>query len=215
MSYINKLFFIIIFIVSSVYCQDKWYEFGIDPFYEYMAKDLSVDSLRNIILGNSPIVSDVTYNAAVYYLYYHHKDTEYDFLLENLNTEIDSTIPELYKYFTWSKVYTDAYILGLLGAPDGITKMRMIADNGPKNIKIKAMHRLADAGIYDYYDFIRNEYLNDENDQNIINILAIYARDERYLNEVRTILINKVYASNSYLEVLGRARDLGYIQGAY
>jgi len=160
MKYLIKIFFVYLFLASNSKPQSLWLvDYGYDPQLDYLVENLRVDSLKNIIIINSwEQPNALVYTAAVQKLYYFYKETEADFLLSNLNTEIDSATTPLWAInLEWDKFYTDAYILGLLGSPVAIEKMRVIADDENNYYRLRAIGHLAEAGYYEYYNYLKNE----------------------------------------------------------
>jgi len=214
MNNITKIFFMLISIATYVNGQNMWFNYGLNDADYHLMHNLSIDSIKSIIINDNIEQSSITYTAAVEYLLYFYKDTETQFLLENLNTEIDTTLPFPEIYFQWDKIYTDTYIRGLLGDPTAINKMKTIAETASDRIKFDAIISLGQAGIYDYYDFVKSEYLKDTSDYSAMSAMALYGGDERYRDEIKTIFRNRAYSSDSYHNVISMAGYLSYIPGA-
>ena len=206
-----KAFLLILFFISSSYSQNIWHTYPMDDESWHLVNGLSIDSVKTIILNNDINTPSIMYGAAVKYLFYYHRDTEGQFLLNNLNTEIDTSLSFPENLFLWNKIYIDTYVLGLLGDISMIDKMKIIADKAIGNPKSEAIRRLAEAGIYNHYEFVKNEFLDNSS---VMYGLALYGRDERYRNEVKTLLTNKAYSSNTTLEVMGICSYLNYIPRA-
>jgi len=217
MKSIIKIIFAYLFLLSNANTQSLWLvDHGYNASYDRFVEGLSVDSLKSIILNNSwEQPNNLLYEGAVERLYYFHKDTESDFLLNNLNTEIDSTtIPEWAINLEWSKFYIDAYILGLLGSPVAIEKMEIIANNENNYHRLYAIGHLAEAGLYNHYDFVKNEYYSGNKDPYILNLLGWYSRSENYRDEIKNTLRNEVYSESDYFGVISKAHNLSFIPGA-
>jgi hypothetical protein len=216
MKYLIKIFFIFLFLSSNSNPQSLWLvDYGYDPQLNYLVENLSADSLKSIVLNDDWVQSSRLYKAAVTRLYYFHKDLEWQFLLNNLNTEIDSaTTPLPAISLELDKFYTDAYILGLMGSPIAIEKMRVIATDENNSHRLYAMSHLAEAGYYDYYNYLKNEYYSGNKDPYILNLLGWYSRSEIYRDEIKTILRNEVYTESDYFGVISRAHYLSFILGA-
>ena len=213
MNQINKTAIIVIFITLMVNAQSLWRDSG--DYYElYEVENISIDSLKNIIINDNIIQPAGLYEAAVKQLYYFHRNTESQFLLNNLNTEVDTTLPVYFKVPQLDKAYTDAYILGLLGSPIAIGDMETIANIASESIKLDAIGNLAEAGLYDYYNFIKNEYYNGNQSTSIKYLLGLYSRNENYRNEIKNILRNEVYKAKDYFGVIAEAQFLSFIPGA-
>ena len=132
-----KTLLIYIFIITSTNAQSLWlFDYGYNAQYKHLVENLSVDSLKGIILFDNIDQSPILYEAAAERLYYYYKETETQFLLNNLNTEIDITTPSWAIVFERSKIFTDAYILGLLGSPTAIDKMEIIANQDDNYYKL-------------------------------------------------------------------------------
>jgi len=216
MKYLIKIFFIYLFFLPNVNAQSLWLvDYGYSVSYDRFVEGLSVDSLKNIIILDSwEQPNALVYKAAVEKLYYFYKETEADFLLSNLNTEIDSATTPLWAInLEWDKFYTDAYILGLLGSPVAIEKMRVIADDENNYYRLRAIGHLAEAGIYDYYTFLKSEYDTGNEDPYLLFLLGLYSRNEIYREEIKTILRNEVYKASDQSGVIDKADYLSWIPG--
>jgi len=216
MKYFIKIFFAYFFILTNVSAQSLWLvDYGYDAQCNYLVENLSEDSLENIILTNDWGQSALLYECAVTRLYYFHKETEGQFLLNNLNTQIDSTTTPLWAISSeWNKFYTDAYILGLLGSPIAIEKMRVIANDANNSYRLYAIGHLAEAGVYDYYNFLKSEYYSGNEDPYILFLLSLYSQNESYKDEIKNILRNEVYSESDYFGVISKAHNLSFIPGA-
>ncbi|GEM_PF-4874294 len=197
--------------ITEITGQGMWHDYGLDIRSYEFGKEVRVDSLKKIILNggiNSPLGQ---YSKAVKYLYYKHRDTESQFLLDNLNTKIDTTLPYFERYSQWDKYYTDAYILGLLGDRSAISKMDTVAQS-TSHVKKEAITKLAEAGFFNYYDFVKDYYLNTTNQKKFINgiyVFSLYGRDSRYTNEVRSILEQKARAQTNWRDIDAYASYIG------
>ncbi|WP_337873510.1 hypothetical protein, partial [Ignavibacterium sp.] len=216
MKYLIKIFIACLIFLTNVNAQSLWlFDHDYNAQFNRFVEDLSIDSLKNIILYDDWNQSPLLYEGAVTRLYYFHKETESQFLLNNLNTEIDSIgVPEWAINLEWGKYYTDAYVLGLLGAPIAIDKMRVIANDENNYYRLKAIGHLAEAGIYDYYNFLKNEYYGGNEDPYILYLLSLYSRNDSYKDEIKSILRNEVYNESDYFGVISRAHYLSFIPGA-
>ncbi len=216
MKYLIKIFFACLIFLTNVSAQSLWlFDYGYKGQFNHLVENLSVDSLRNIVLFDDWNQSPLLYEGAVTRLYYFHKETQSQFLLNNLNTDIDSiAVPEWAINLEWIKYYTDAYILGHLGSPTAIYKMRVIANDENNYYRLRAIGHLAEAGVYDYYNFLKNEYYGGNKDPYILFLLALYSRNESYKDEVKSILRNEVYRESDYFGVISRAHYLSFIPGA-
>ena len=215
MKYIVKIILIYIFCITNSVSQSLWlYDYGYNARYNYEVGNLTEDSLKSIVVNDNWMQSSELYSGAVSRLYYFYKDTEAQFLINNLNTEIDSSIPKFMISSEWNKFYTDAYILGLLGSTAAIDKMREIANDGKNSYRLYAISHLAEAGVYDYYDFLKSEYYGGNKDPYILFLFSLYSRNENYRDGIKTILINEVYSESDYNGVISKAGYLGFIPGA-
>ena len=203
-------------LLSEIYCQKMWSDYGLDGYSFTFANELSIDSLENIIRNHTRMIKNGVneYKAAVKYLYYKHKDTETQFLLQNLNTEIDTTLPVFKKMINWQNYYIDAYILGLLGDPTAVDKMDTVAGSNTAPDKNYAIRNLAEIGRFDYYDYIKEKYLNDEID---VHFFAMYGADNRYTSEVRVILEQKLNSidPNDWMNVTSMLDNFWYFDPGY
>ena len=217
MKYLSKIFLYHIFITATAFAQSLWIiDYGYNTSYDHFVENLSIDSLKNIIILDSwEQPNALLYKAAVEKLYYYHKETEADFLLNNLNTEIDSSkTPLSVINLEWDKFYTDAYILGLLGSPAAIEKMEVIANDENNYFRLYAIGHLAEAGYYNYFDFLKNEYYSGNKNSYILFLLSLYSRNVSFKDEIKNILRNEVYSESNYLGVISKAHNLSFIPGA-
>ncbi|MCZ7610247.1 MAG: hypothetical protein M5U17_08755 [Ignavibacterium sp.] len=216
MKYLIKIFFACLIFFINVSAQSLWlFDYGYNGQFNHLVENLSVDSLKNIILFDDWNQSPLLYEGAVTRLYYFHKETESQFLLNNLNTEIDSiAVPEWAINLEWDKYYTDAYILGHLGSPTAIDKMRVIANDENNYYRLRAIGHLAETDIYDYYNFLKSEYYGGNEDPYILFLLSLYSRNESYKDEIKNILRNEVYSESDYFGVISKAHNLSFIPGA-
>ena len=215
MKFLIKIILPYIIIINNSLAQSLWLvDYGYDAQYNYLVENLSLDSLKSIVINGNEIDMPGLYTAAVERLYYFHKDTETQFLLNNLNIEVDTTLPKWAHREEWNKFYTDAYILGLLGSTVAIEKMEVIANNENNYHRLYAIGHLAEAGYYDYYDFLKSEYYGGNEDPYILFLLSLYSRNESYRDEIKTILRNEVYSESDYFGVISKAGYLGFIPSA-
>ena len=210
------IFITYLFLLSNVNAQSLWLvDYGYDAQCNYLVENLSVDSLKKIVLSDDMIQWSLLYECAATRLFYFHKETESQFLINNLNTEIDSTTTPLWAIGQeWQKFYVDAYILGLLGSPIAIEKMRVISNDENNSYRLYAIGHLAEAGYYEQYDFLIGEYYSGNKDPYILNLLGWYSRNESYKDEIKSILRNEAYSESDYFGVISKAHNLSFIPGA-
>ncbi|MFC2136448.1 hypothetical protein ACFLTH_17680, partial [Bacteroidota bacterium] len=193
-------------VVLNLHGQGMWHDYGLSNSAYNFGRNKSVDVLKSIIVNDSIDSPLGHYSYAAEYLFYKYKESDSQFLIENLNTGIDSTLPFPEGFSQWHKYYTDAYILGLLGQHDAILKMKAIANSSPiLLLKRDAIARLAEVGIYDHYGFVRDYYLTHANEGNLFNGIyefSLYGRDIRYTNEVRNILESKAKAQTRLIDIV-------------
>ncbi len=216
MKYLIKIFFVYLFFLTNVSAQSLWLvDYGYDAQCNYLVENLNADSLENIVLTDDWGQSALLYECAVTRLYYFYKENEGQFLLNNLNTQIDSATTPLWAISSeWDKYYADAYILGLLGSQIAIEKMQVIANDENNYYRLYAIGHLAEAGVYNHYDFLKNEYYGGNEDPYILNLLGWYSRSENYREEIKSILRNEVYSESDYFGVINKAHNLSFIPGA-
>ena len=215
MKYLIKIFFVYLILLPNVSAQSLWlFDYGYNAQFNHLVENLSVDSLKTVVINGNEIDMPGLYTAAVERLYYFHKDTEAQFLLNNLNIEVDTTLPKWAHREEWNKFYTDAYILGLLGSTVAIEKMEVIANNENNYHRLYAIGHLAEAGYYNYYDFLKNEYYGGNEDPYILFLLGLYSRNESIKDEIKNILRNEAYNESDYFGVSSKAGYLSFIPGA-
>jgi len=177
--------FIILFlgVFINIFSQNMW-EYKYLDVYSPTSTRYTVDSAKQIILSNEICIRN--YSDAVEYLYYWHRDTEKQFLLENLNTQINPSLRGVGNRCQWRHFYTDTYYRGLLGDTTAIERMDSIANYGLKNVKNIAVHKLAEIGRFDYFDYVKQLYLSSR--ERYDGLLTMYGEDIRFKNEVLSLL---------------------------
>ncbi len=189
----KKLIIVILFLGASInlFSQEMWKYEQID--WSPRENQFTIDSAKQIILNINPGRSS-DYYLAVEYLFVWHRNTKTQFLLNNLNTVVDSTSDHFKLRIQWSNFYTDNFFKGLLGDMSAIEKMDSIANYCPVTRKRSAIRNLAEIGRYDYYDYVKFAYLQnrDSND----GLLAMYGKDPRFKDEVLSLLEEQVRAYN-------------------
>ncbi len=187
----------LILISAEISAQGMWYEYWLDNFSHSFGNGKTVGELKSIIINDDIDSSYMDYSAAATYLFYKYRDTEKKFLYENLKIKLYTThsIPE--QYSLWKKYNTAAFIKGLLGDKEGISMMTIIAESGFG--KLEAIRRLAEAGIYNYYDIVKEKYF--ENDSYGVYTFSFYGNDKRYNAEVRYLLEAKARAQSNYIDI--------------
>ncbi|MFC2134361.1 IPT/TIG domain-containing protein [Bacteroidota bacterium] len=201
-----KILIILFLLLIQISGQDMWHDYGLSNSAYNFGRNKSVEVLKSIIVNDSIDSPLGHYSYAVEYLFYENDGDESQFLIENLNTEIDETLPYPEGFSQWQKYYSDAYILGLLGQNDAILKMETIANSSPDLIlKRVAIARLAEAGLYNHYEFIKDYYTNHADEGNLFNGIyefSLYGRDSRYTNEVRNILESKAREQTKFIDIV-------------
>ncbi|OQA63937.1 MAG: hypothetical protein BWY38_03091 [Ignavibacteria bacterium ADurb.Bin266] len=207
--------YILIFFIITINCinitgQNIW---RIDPIPEegfQIVSGISLDSLKNIIIHDKWDSDPFLYSEAAKYLLIYYRNTESQFLLDNLNTVIDNTRNDLYSLLQWDKYYSDTYIKGILGDPDAINRMNFIAQSCPKSdIKVLAIRKLAEAGYYNYWDYLNNH--KDEIDVRVAFLM--YGENQRYRSDVLNYLEEQIQDvdPNNWTKIISIADDIGDI----
>ncbi|HMN25643.1 MAG TPA: hypothetical protein PKE38_14155 [Ignavibacteriaceae bacterium] len=193
-----KIIFIVVLISTTNYGQNIWSEGELDYDSYHLMQNLSVDSIKQIIINDGIEKPAILYISAVKYLYYLKSETQ--FLITNLNTEIDtsSTLPLEQAY--WYKAYTNIFFMGLLGDGTSIEKMKIISNYASYLPRLLAINTLTEIGVYENYNFVLDGYNN--NPDLFINILSWYGKDPRYEENVKSILMDKIAQATSTLEVI-------------
>jgi hypothetical protein len=191
--FIQSLLLVTIF--TNLYGQVRWNyspnNSGGNLFKDERSNNLGI--VRQIIVNDSVGSDPWKYSNAVEYLYFYHKVTESQFLLDNLNTRIDTTIIGNKLHYQWKKIYTDKYFLGLLGDQTAIEGMDSVAQYSTNSsVKTQAIRRLAEIGRFDYYDYVKESYLNNPDVIRPYPNLSLYGSDNRYTNEIREVFLDKI-----------------------
>jgi len=203
-----------LFIKVNLLSQNMWRL--IEPEIGDVANGLLIDSLKSIILNDDDgWDSDPNlYESAVKNLLYYYKQTETQFLLINLDTQIDNSKEGPYNLFQWQKYYVDNYAQGLLGDLSAFSAMDSIARFCPDNIyKMMAIKCLAEAGKFDYWNFVKN------NKTKLMGkvLYIMYGQDSRYVNEVKATLENELSTipPSNWIEVTSLVQNINSIQSGY
>ncbi len=114
----------------------------------------------------------------------------------------------MFSLLQWDKYYIDTYIKGILGDPTAVSRMDSIAQFCPKsNIKVAAIRKLAEAGFYDYWDYVNNN----KEDIDIKVVYLMYGEDQRYKTDVINYLENQIQNidPNDWLNIITIADNIG------
>jgi hypothetical protein len=195
---ILKGFVISIILSIQIAAQGMWHEYSLDNYSYSFGKNKTLQELKDIIINDNVDSSPTNYSSAAKYLFYEYRNTESQFLLENLKITLDSTLSFPQRYSQFDKLYTVAFIRGLLGDKDGISMMTTIAESGLR-YSLEAIRRLAEAGIYNYYSEVKEKYL--QNEKNGAYLYSLYGNDKRYYDEVRSSLEEKARAQTNYIDI--------------
>ncbi|MGD8778571.1 MAG: hypothetical protein PVH88_06365 [Ignavibacteria bacterium] len=206
-------------ITAKLLSQDIW-SYSPNPFTDSFIKDSRSDSLhvlREVITNDSVGASSVEYSIAVEYLYLYHKDTESQFLLENLNTIIDTAISPTKLQSQWAKFYIDKFFLGLLGNLTAITGMDSVARYSTDTyVKSKAIYDLAEIGIFEFYDYVKDSYINKENNITLGHLVTYGYYNSIYKEEVIYIIENELRAlDDDHIQVRELIRSISYLDKQY
>ena len=182
-------FIIIMTISTNIISQNIWKLSPISEGDFQLVSSLGIDSLQNIIIKDKWDSDPLLYKQSAEYLLNYHIDTHTQFLLNNLNTVIDTTRTDMFSLLQWDKYFIDTYIKGILGDPSSLSRMDTIAQFCPKsNIKVAAIRKLAEAGYYDYWDYINSR----KEDIDAKVVFFMYGEDQRYKSDVLNYLENQI-----------------------
>ncbi|WP_448522309.1 IPT/TIG domain-containing protein [Schleiferia thermophila] len=207
-------FIIIITISTNIISQNIWKLFSISEEDFQLVSSLGIDSLQNIIIKDKWDSDPLLYRQAAEYLLNYHSDTHTQFLLNNLNTVIDTTRTDMFSLLQWDKYFIDTYIKGILGDPSSMSRMDTIAQFCPKsNIKVAAIRKLAEAGYYDYWVYINSR----KEDIDAKVVFFMYGEDQRYKSYVLNYLENQIQNIDpndwsKIVEIAGNIGDLDSIR---
>ncbi len=214
MKKIKIISFLILFIFNNISAQDMWKfnDYGVD-----FVAELSLDSIKNIIVTKNVDDALNYYFAAAGYLFKYHLSTEKQFLLDNLNSRLDTSLNSdtnkgYEKLCQWEQYYTDKYFLGLLGnRENAIQGMDSVARYGYK--RDVAIANLAEAGIFDFYSIVKEEFIN----ENMVyfDTFGRYGNDSRYKDEVRNIANSKAQAETTFRGFHKYANCIAYFEDSY
>ncbi len=127
---LTKTLLILIYIFSDslLMAQINWGPIKPNEYeLSFIMEDTSIIALQNIILDNNS--EPKKYEAAAKYLVYYHRLSEEQFLLNNLNTKVDSTNTLDKQYSSWAKYYIDKLVRGSLDDSNAIAGMDSIFRN--------------------------------------------------------------------------------------
>ncbi|HOJ07588.1 MAG: hypothetical protein D8M51_10965 [Ignavibacteriae bacterium] len=206
----KRTYLIILLIISVVpsYPQSSfWPENETDKSWADYFLGISTDSLEKIILEDQLDTPPSYYKFSVLNLFYYHLDTHREFLIYNLNSEfVEPSV--LHADYQYSKILIDNYIKGLLGdqlALIGLDSLAKINSDEYRQ-KDEAIFLLAQAGRFDYWDYVKDQYINKQN-YGMWNTFYFYSQDPRFRNEVLERLIQEAesISSKEVLKVLSKA----------
>jgi hypothetical protein len=206
----KKTYLIILWIISVVasYAQiTLWPENDANKAWADYFYGISTDSLEDIILEDELDTPPSYYKFAALNLFYYHLDTHREFLIANLNSAfVEPT--DLHADYQYSKILIDNYIKGLFNdqlALIGLDSLARINSDEYRQ-KDEAIFLLAQAGSFDYWDFVKDQYINKQN-YGMWNTYYFYSQDPRYRNEVLERLTEEAEAipSEELLQIFSKA----------
>ena len=196
------VFLIIIFFCSNLYSQSLWQiDVTMNPI------DTSKEYLKSIILNEYS--SQIDYEIAAFYLAYHYRESEKQWLLDNLNTlPINDKSTPVY-IMKFQKFVTDQIVKGYLGDQSALTNLQTAIDSMNYIIdKIIADRYLTEAGVYNNYDLIKSAFLDTNYREYALQGLRTYANSPIYRDEVSSLFEQAIINSTNADEVAGYAGDL-------
>jgi len=108
MKIIIKIWFTLTLITITINGQNMWSKGEIDYESYHLMNNLTTDSIKQIIITNDVESPSILYVSAVKYLYYIKSESQ--FLLENLNTEIDTNLSFPENIFNCNFGRVDCYL---------------------------------------------------------------------------------------------------------
>jgi len=202
-----KSIIVLIFFIcfSNIYSQSLWnIQITVTP------KDTSLEYLKSVILNEYS--SQFDYEIAAFYLAYHHKDSELQWLLSNLNTNriYDKSTPIF--IMKYQKFVTDQIVRGYLGDQSAISLLQVAIDS-TDYIKYKVIldRYLTEARIYNNFDLIKNAFLDSNYRVYSLQGLRTYANNLQYRSEVISLLSEAIINSTNANELSNYTYSLYWI----
>ena len=160
--------------------------------------DTSIASLKYIINNRDVDSLWYEYDIAIGYLAFYYGQTERNYLLEKLNTQVDPTADIFVQARQWEWYFREQVIRGYLGDHTAIDNLDGVAKYHPnENKRLQAIYLLATVGKLDYYEYTENKYLNDPSNKDIAeSCLASYGKDIKYTEKISRLLENSIKNSN-------------------
>lgn len=201
---------IIVFLCYNAYPQSLWQISKPSNELINAIKDTSINHLKSILLNQNS--NGYEYSAAANYLAYYYKDSEKQFLLDNLQTTIPSDSLSIEYLINVEKFFSDQIIKGYLGDYSAISGLQTIINlMNYKVDKIIADRYLSEAGIYNNFDLIKNAFLDSNYRVYSLQGLRTYANNPQYRSEVISLLSEAIINSSNANELSNYTYDLFWI----
>ena len=212
-----KSLLIILLFNLLIYPQSLWEISNPDETFRGF-KDSSVTALKGFILDKQSM--PLEYAAAANIIAYFHKDSLKEFLLENLNTNLDIGSDGFENYSNIEKYYTDQVIKGYLGNQSAIAGLDTFINKVPSiftSRKLDAIYNLATANVLrpEYFQILKDEFsLNGTWKQKAQYSLKYYGMNAQYKQEVEDLFLSAITASDDPVEINSLCLSLSQVDSS-
>ncbi|NLT51950.1 MAG: hypothetical protein GXX85_13655, partial [Ignavibacteria bacterium] len=197
---ISLIILVIFFLVSRNYSQSFWELPNVDRHLLLSAFDYDTTktNLKKIILNRR--IDPYRYFDALVILAQKYKETEKDFILSSLYTENSDSLDgaekarRLYK----EKYLYDNIIKGYYGLPEAVDNLIAFANDNSYvaypacENKMNAVLFLAKGGIYNNFDALKDEYINNYCSVSRHLISNYYGKKLEFRQEILTVIEGKI-----------------------
>lgn len=189
------LIIIVVISFSNIFPQSLWQiRITMNP------KDTSKEGLKSVILDEYS--SQIDYEIAAFYLAYYYKDTEKQWLLDNLITLPISDRSTPVYIMKFQKFVTDQIVRGYLGDPSAIPNLQAAIDSMSFiKHKLLADRYLCEAGVYNNYNIIETAFLDTSYTVYALEGLWSYANSPLYRDEVVALFEQAILNSDESNDV--------------
>ncbi|BDQ02954.1 hypothetical protein [Ignavibacterium sp.] len=196
--------FLLTMLTMDSLAQSLW-EFEPAPSdYFITNNDTSYLTLKNY-LQNDSLAFETPYLSVANLFAYYYGNSEKDFILEKLQIFYDTTQPK----FNWNNFFSAQVLRGFLGdqgAIEGLDSVIRYSNN--MLLKLSAISYLYEVGILDYFQTIKQAFMEQNSLYNGFVQLAQYGSDERFKDEAAALLAGVITDSTDRIKTFSAATNL-------
>jgi hypothetical protein len=175
----------------------------------YIPTDTSLEHLKSIILDEYS--SQIDYEEAAFYIAYYY-ESEKQWLLDHLKTVLTTDKATPVYIMKLQKFLIDQIVKGYLGDQSAVDGLQTAIDSMTYvKHKILADRYLAEAGVYNNFNLLKNAFLDTNYRDYTHQGLRTYANSPLYKNEVISLFEQALLNASKADEVRDYARDLYWI----